>query len=146
MICERSRPVKQTCESDLELEHLKKLLRSCLASCEAMNSERMAGRLSMSRDAVLRGLKVLVEAGEVEVIRPISAAGRQSLGQGPEHFRLIRETDDDFLWEQGIVTILPTSRLFDVRELEGRMAFRDMARNDEPARRSLTYKPALSYS
>lgn len=102
----------------LEMEHVRKLLKNCLSKCAAMNLDRLRAELSMDREIILDGLRSLVEEGKIEVLRPIGYQDVPDLGQVYEHFRLLRETDGAYLWEQELISRIPVTRLFDVRELE----------------------------
>jgi len=109
----------------LESEHVRKLVRASLERCEAVNLERLAKWVGVDQSLVSRELETLVNHGEVEVLRPLAgmADGQRVAGsRSTEHYRLIRRSDSDFLWEQEIFVRLPASRMSDVREQQERRA------------------------
>ena len=97
-------------------------LKGRLARREVMRLEELAAGTGCERSAVRAELARLVKSGEVECIRPISAgSGDESRRDGPnERYRLIRETDRAYLWEQEVVVRLPVTRMFKLREMEER--------------------------
>jgi len=116
----------------LKREHVRKLIRASLERCEAVNLERLAEWIGADRNLVSREIKTLVQLGEVEVLRPLvgKKERRGPEQQGPaEHYRLIRRTDSDFLWEQEIIVRLPASRMSDVRQQHERSSL-SAARRD----------------
>ena len=109
----------------LESEHVRKLVKASLERCEAINLDCLSRSVGMDRGLVSRELKTLVNRGEVEVLRPLPPAGklRNRRNCGPtEHYRLLRRTDTNYLWEQEIAVRLPVSRMSDVREQQERRA------------------------
>jgi len=80
------------------------VLKSCLASNQALDLQTILGRVSISRDAVIELLASLVKCREVEVLCPVTVKRDHSpLTLHPlEHYRLIRPTDGDYLWETRI--------------------------------------------
>ncbi len=80
------------------------MLKSCLANNQALNLQAILGRLNIGRDAVIELLSGLVTRKEVEVLCPVSVQRDSApLTLHPlEHYRLVRPTDGDFLWETGI--------------------------------------------
>jgi hypothetical protein len=99
------------------------MIRRILGTCEAMDLNGLVRSLAMDRDVVERELERLVDRGEVEVLSPLFFGGRAPNEEsrrrnGKNHYRLIRATDDDSLWEEDLVVRLPPGRLFDARQLE----------------------------
>jgi hypothetical protein len=86
---------------DIQGEHVRKLLRSCLDHSGAMTGAGLMSYVGLDRDTVQRELDRLIHSGEVEILRPVHAAS----GDSPhEFYRKIRGTDRDFLWEQEVLT------------------------------------------
>lgn len=80
------------------------VLKSCLASNQALDLQAILGRVAISRDAVIELLASLVKRREVEVLCPVTVRrdGAPLTLHPLEHYRLIRPTDGDYLWETGI--------------------------------------------
>lgn len=80
------------------------LLKSCLATNQALDLQAILGRVNLGRDAVIELLASLVNRQEIEVLCPVTVQRDDTdLSLHPlEHYRLIRPTDGDFLWEIAI--------------------------------------------
>jgi len=80
------------------------MLKSCLATNQALDLQAILGRVNLGRDAVIELLTSLVTRREVEVLCPVTVQRHDTpITLHPlEHYRLIRPTDGDFLWETGI--------------------------------------------
>lgn len=80
------------------------MLKSCLASNQALDLQAILGQLNIGRDAVIELLSGLVTRKEVEVLCPVTVRRDNApLTLHPlEHYRLVRPTDGDYLWETGI--------------------------------------------
>lgn len=80
------------------------MLKSCLATNQALDLQAILGRVNLGRDAVIELLASLVKRREVEVLCPVTVKRDNTpLTLHPlEHYRLVRPTDGDFLWETGI--------------------------------------------
>ena len=110
---------------DLGNERIRTLLCRCLEGRQAATIDELVRDIGIDKQVVARELGRLAEMGVVNVLRPISCpantggleTGRR--GRCGEYFRLIQETDDDYLWEQEIDVRLPSSRTFQVREKKG---------------------------
>ena len=112
-------------EERLETQHVRKLLRHGLGRQQAANLERLADTLGMDRHTILEGLMTLVEDGEVEVLRPLMSdhgTGTSVGGEGSPSvfYRLVRQTDGDYLWEQRLAQFSPAVRRSDHEQTEGR--------------------------
>jgi hypothetical protein len=113
---------------DLEGEHARKLIRTCLSRCSAKNLTGLAEFLDMDADVLARNLDRMVQKGEVEVLRPIfetdafSDGGRRPLNadRDVQYYRLVKDTDHDYEWEQEVVVRLPPGRITDVKQEERR--------------------------
>lgn len=80
------------------------MLKSCLATNQALDLKAILGRVNLGRDAVIELLASLVKRQEIEVLCPVTVQRNDApLSLHPlEHYRLIRPTDGDYLWETGI--------------------------------------------
>jgi hypothetical protein len=100
----------------------------------------------MDEAVVSRELGWLMEQGEVEALRPLKGdeAGARRAVATREHYRLVRETDNDFLCEQEVVVRMPSSRIYDVLQQEERRAVPEETRYgwDMPAKQ----RPLWSFS
>ncbi len=101
-------------------------LRCCLGRCETMNVDAIAQQTGLARETVAERLNELVSRNEVEILKPI--VGNIDKGDGRPlfhpavYFRLVRASDDDYLWEQDLVVRLPTRSVHEEREFEARRA------------------------
>jgi predicted ArsR family transcriptional regulator len=84
-------------------------LRACLEDCDAVSAHALMQRLRLDRETLSGCLDGLIARGDVEVLRPISRG--QDGGHAPrrddEFYRLVRETDNDYLWQQMAVPAAP---------------------------------------
>ncbi len=80
------------------------MLKRCLATNQALDLQAILGRVAISRDTVVELLSGMVKRREVEVLCPVTVQRDGTpLSLHPlEHYRLIRPTDGDFLWETRI--------------------------------------------
>ncbi|MBN1510574.1 MAG: hypothetical protein JXB13_01035 [Phycisphaerae bacterium] len=89
-----------------EGSHVDALLRDCLSECQAINLDALSRKLGLSEARLARALQAMAERGEIEVLRPLVLEEKPGMGDGRrarlEHYRLIRETDSDYLWEQNV--------------------------------------------
>ncbi len=95
--------------------------------CEAMDLDDITARVDLDCSLIVRELQKLIDNGEVEVLHPVCVSEgvcdgnlRLNAGRTLEHYRLVRETDDAYLWEQEVVVRLPACRMFNVRQTEER--------------------------
>jgi len=79
-------------------------LRQCLASNQALDLQAILGQVKLERETVVALLDRLVQHKEVEVLCPVTVErGGASLSLHPlEHYRLVRPSDNDYLWETSI--------------------------------------------
>ena len=81
-----------------------------------MAEEALVANVGLERKTVTRELNALVQSGEVEVLRPVALRGENSgiLGSRSRraHYRLCRETDRNYAWQQEVVVRVPATRLF----------------------------------
>ncbi len=89
------------------------LLRHVLGQVQAIRIEDIERRTHLDTGSIHRGIEELVDAREVEVIRP------RFNPQRAEFFRLLRRTDDDYRWQQTLTVRTPLNRLRDVRGTHG---------------------------
>lgn len=90
-----------------------------LQACQAVNMRALCESTGIDSRVVKMELDHLVENKEVEVLRPLPPVSsykrnnRSISGSAEvvEHFRLIRDTDEDYLWEQGVIARFPVSRM-----------------------------------
>lgn len=95
-----------TAANDNRTEHR---LYECLQQCEAVSVPALSRMLKQDGMVITQELKKLVSKGKVEVLRPVcSRAGAVRPHAPREHYRLIRDTDEAYLWEQEYV--LPQAR------------------------------------
>lgn len=93
---------------------------------EAMDLDDIMSCMNVDRQHVVLELQKLIEEGEVEVLHPLCVSEgsyygmKIDAGRTLEHYRLVRETDDAFLWEQEAMVKLPVCRMFNVRQIEER--------------------------
>jgi len=94
-------------------------LRKCLATRQAVNLDSMLEQAGIGRDLAMNALERLVAMQEVEVLCPVTAGGgerRKPTFHPLEHYRLVRSTDRDHLW-QIYVTDAPAEHCWpEVRE------------------------------
>lgn len=98
---------------------VRRLIVQRLQACQAVNMKALCESTGVDSHTIKMELDYLVENKEVEVLRPLpplSSFSRNSrfmadLTEVVEHFRLIRATDWDYLWEQGVVARFPVSRM-----------------------------------
>ena len=89
------------------------LLRHVLSQVQAIRIDDIERRTNLDTDSVHKGIEDLVAAQEVEVIRP------RFNPQRAEFFRLLRETDDDYRWQQELAFRIPSDRLHDLSGTQG---------------------------
>jgi hypothetical protein len=80
------------------------MLKRCLATNQALDLQAIMGQVQISRDTVVELLAGMVRRREVEVLCPVTVKrDGNPLSLHPlEHYRLIRPTDGDYLWETRI--------------------------------------------
>ena len=100
--------------SDVESQHVRKLIRMQLGRCEAATAAALAWRLGVMEEAVRHEIERMVQNDEVEAISPISAHGLDVR----VHYRLRRESDHDHMWEREITIRLPLSRMAQLKRWE----------------------------
>jgi hypothetical protein len=85
-------------------------LMACLEEYDAVNADALMRRLRMDGDVVRGCLAGLVARGDVEILRPIGRGkeARRAPRRDDEFYRLVRETDNDYLWQQVAVPVAPT--------------------------------------
>jgi hypothetical protein len=93
-----------------EADGMAQVLRRQLLRRQAMRPEAIAEETGLSVGAVRMGLQDLVAAGEVEPLSPVSVASGREQAAAPTHYRLLRETDTDYLWEQELLLREPSRR------------------------------------
>ncbi len=81
-----------------------------------MAEDALVAHVGLERKMVTRELDALVQNGEVEVLRPVALRGEHSGIFGSRsrwaHYRLCRETDRDYTWQQEVVVQIPAGRYF----------------------------------
>lgn len=100
------------------------MLRCQLERRQVAQLDELVEGVGLSGEVVDRALAELVSRGEVAVLRPIrrvqAERGKTCVsGRDREYYRLVRESDGDYLWEQDILVRLPVTRMADVCEQEG---------------------------
>ena len=89
-------------------------IRACLSRRAAANTDVLMRETRLTRDEIDMNVGRMVANGEVEVLRPVaSSRGAVRPGESRIFFRLLREGDDDYLWEQAKPAPAPLSRLPD---------------------------------
>jgi hypothetical protein len=76
-----------------------------LSGCEAASLPMLERDLASDTEALLRGLRALIEAGRVEELIPVYIGRGKAASQGVTRgdrcfYRLVRESDTRFEWEQ----------------------------------------------
>lgn len=102
-------------------DYARKLIRQCLERCSAINEEGLLAFLDMDGDVLAGSLNDMIAEGKIEVLRPLSLNDSATIGEQArkrQYYRLIRETDRDYEWEQECTVRLPLGRLLDVRQQE----------------------------
>jgi len=74
-------------------------VRDCMARHSAMSLHAIADESGISVTFAVQIVTDLVGRGEAEILRPVSA---DALDPDWEYCRLIRESDNDYLWQQQI--------------------------------------------
>ena len=107
---------------NLETQHIRKLIRDCLERCSASSLKEIVSNVGMSARTVESELRRMVVTGQVEILRPFSEydAGADDTAENgaKEYFRLIKDTDYSYEWEQEGMVRLPAGRMFDVMQRE----------------------------
>jgi hypothetical protein len=85
----------------IPVDHIRKVVRSRLLETEAVNLDALAAHAGQDRESVARIVEAMVADGEVEMLRPVGCARRQS---ADVFCRMLRQTDGDFRWEKEINT------------------------------------------
>ena len=109
--------------ADLAARHARTIIRDHLGRCSAMRHARLAEATGIDEATLKIAVEHLVQSGEVEVIRPLADSCDhlpESLARERTYYRLLRETDNDFLWERFLSIRMPVTRLADVRASENR--------------------------
>lgn len=80
------------------------ILKKCLAASHALDLQGIIQKVGIEREAVVELLSDLVQKREVEVLCPVTVTrGQRHLTLHPlEHYRLVRPTDHDYLWQTRI--------------------------------------------
>ncbi len=123
-------------------------LRNCLMRSEAMDLDEIISHLKVDKKHVVCELQKLIDEGEVEVLHPVCVAEpsyygmKMDAGRTLEHYRLVRETDDAFLWEQEVLIRLPAGRMFKVSEKEERRYPKKTAQRNITVNTKLSSKSA----
>lgn len=121
--------------TELDSKAVRRRIVEKLQSCQAISMNSLCEGIGVDRQEVKKELDFLIDNKEVEVLRPLPPLSFYNRGGGrwldsgkneePEHFRLIRDTDEDYLWEQGVVARFPVSRMRDEFRNEGALEFND---------------------
>jgi hypothetical protein len=110
-----------------------------------MAEDALVERVGADQRLVFRALDALVSSGEVEALRPISVARSGGARSRRPHYRLRRETDDDYAWQQDVVVRIPASRFFDIHNMEAGRRRRRSGRRHGPGM-GWWRRPALGLS
>lgn len=102
----------------IESEGSREILRDALLSRQAVDLEALVNSTGMDAGTVRKELRSLVAAGEVEELRPVAFMEKQRRATVSTHYRLLRETDTKYLWEQSLVVRIPAARAFNFRQQE----------------------------
>ena len=106
--------------NDIAGDHIRKLLRVCLERSEAMPLNGLVSYLGMDQESIDRELSRLVDQGEVEVLRPVGSESNEDpvhCRRDYEFYRMVRETDRDYLWEHEMHVQQHREKSIDERKL-----------------------------
>jgi hypothetical protein len=88
-------------------------VRRCLDEYAAMTLEQLVARSGMSVLTMARTLRRMGAGGQIEVLRPLSGL-RDGWKRGERRrrifYRLVRDRDGDYVWQQWVSAPLPVSR------------------------------------
>ncbi len=110
-----------------EAGSVREVVRRHLGKCEAMCSESLVDASGLEWPTLAAELESLEREGEVEILRPMFADSnrdrrRHTQGRANVHYRLVRPSDTDFLWEQHMTAQVPPKRIRDALQLEARVS------------------------
>lgn len=96
---------------------------ACLRRSQAVSLDDLLESTGLSTDLLLRQLDRLEEGGYVKALRPVAQQG----GAPGTHYRLVRDSDHDYLWEQALArpVRLTHNRLRHVLEHEMKACLHD---------------------
>jgi hypothetical protein len=88
-------------------------VRRCLGESGTQTLEQLVARSGMPVLPMARALRRMGARGQVEVLRPLwgtrDVANRRA-GRRPVFYRLVRDRDDEHVWQQLVTAPLPISR------------------------------------
>ena len=133
----------------MDVQHVRKLIRYRLGARQALNLDGLVEGVAMARPLVIEGLRTLVDEGEVEILKPLTADGARTdmdwVGASDRAVfcRLVRQTDGNWRWQQR-QPVVSEARLCDCKEMEARIEPEGVPAME--GRKDLWPAPALSWS